>query len=101
MQGQRVGTPNWLTVFPVEEETKAWNPHKAVFVDVGGGFGHQCAALQAMYPDLPGQIVLQDLPQTLSMAMPLPKIDMMQHDFFQPQPIKGQTGGVLCLFRSS
>lgn len=89
MGAQRVGMPTWLDVYPVKDETSTWAPQKPVFVDVGGGFGHQCAALQAQYPDLRGQIILQDLPQALAHAMPLPNVKIMEHDFFQPQPVKG------------
>ena len=81
--------PTWLNVYPIADGTRQWDPQNAVFVDVGGGFGHQCHALQAAYPDLPGQIILQDLPQAIAHALPLPGVKIMTHDFFQPQPIKG------------
>ena len=89
MGAQRVGMPTWLDVYPLKSETATWNPQKPVFVDVGGGFGHQCAGLLEQYTDLKGQVVLQDLPQTLAHAMPLPNVQVMEHDFFQPQPVKG------------
>lgn len=89
MQAQREGMPTWLTVYPVEEETKDWDTGKAVFVDVGGGFGHQCAAFGNKYPDIRGQIILQDVPQAIANAIQVPGMGMMEHDFFQPQPIKG------------
>ncbi|KAL8832108.1 MAG: hypothetical protein Q9191_000465 [Dirinaria sp. TL-2023a] len=89
MQGQREGMPTWLTVYPVQEETKGWDAGKAVFVDVGGGFGHQCAAFRNKYPDLRGQIILQDVPQAIANAMHVPGVELMEHDFFQPQPVKG------------
>lgn len=94
MTAQRVGMPTWLDVYPVKDETSTWDPQKPVLVDVGGGFGHQCAALQAQYPDLKGEIVLQDLPQTLAHAMPLPNVKVMEHDFFKPQPVKGSSQAV-------
>lgn len=89
MGAQRAGMPTWLDVYPLKDETSTWDPQKPVLVDVGGGFGHQCAALQARYPDLKGRIILQDLPQALAHAMPLPNVKVMEHDFFQPQPAKG------------
>jgi len=89
MAAQRAGMPTWLDVYPVKDETSSWDPQKPVLVDIGGGIGHQCAALQAQYPDLKGDIVLQDLPQTLAHAMALPNVKVVEHDFFQPQPVKG------------
>ena len=90
MTTQRQGLPTWLSVYPVSEETKGWSPEKPVFVDVGGGFGHQCAALRAHYPELPGRIILQDLPHATEHAIAMENVEVMVHDFFQPQPIKGK-----------
>ena len=89
MAAQRQGTSTWLNVYPIADGARQWDSQNAVFVDVGGGFGHQCAALQAAYPNLPGQIILQDLPQATAHALPLPGVKIMTHDFFQPQPIEG------------
>ncbi|CAG8950962.1 hypothetical protein HYFRA_00006359 [Hymenoscyphus fraxineus] len=79
----------WLTVYPVQEETKDWDPSKAVFVDVGGGIGHQCAQFKEKYPDVPGLVILQDMPHSIAVALNTPKVENMVHDFFEPQPIKG------------
>lgn len=89
MANQREGLPTWLSVYPIEEETKGWNPENPVFVDVGGGIGHQCLALITKYPQLPGRVVLQDLPAALEQALPMQNVEALGHDFFQPQPIKG------------
>lgn len=86
---QREGLPSWLSVYPVDEETKGWNPENPVFVDVGGGIGHQCLALKKKYPQLPGRVVLQDLPPALEHALAMQNVEVLVHDFFQPQPIKG------------
>lgn len=86
-----VGTP-WFTVFPFEKEAGDFGG-KHVFVDVGGGFGHQSAALLGAFPRLNGKIILQDLPQTLEHLPPgvvVPEgIEKLPHDFFTEQPIKG------------
>lgn len=85
------GTP-WFSVFPFEKELGDFSgPH--AFVDVGGGFGHQCVALKQAYPQLKDRIVLQDLPQTLEHLPPpfaaqLDGIEKSAHNFFEPQPIK-------------
>lgn len=91
MVGQRGETPGWLSVYPIEEETKDWDPEKPVFVDIGGGFGHQCKDLKTKYPDLPGKVILQDLPHQIDNAVaPAKDVELMVHDFFAPQPVKGK-----------
>lgn len=89
MAVQREGLPTWLSVYPINEETKGWNPENPVFVDVGGGIGHQCLALKTKFPQLPGRVVLQDLPPALEHAIPMQNVEVLVHDFFEPQPIKG------------
>lgn len=89
MQVQREGIPDWLSQYPIEQETKGWRAEDPLFVDVGGGLGHQCAGLRERYPNIPGRVILQDVPQALAQAVPLENVEMMAHDFFQPQPVKG------------
>ncbi|MCJ1423355.1 hypothetical protein MMC29_001238 [Sticta canariensis] len=89
MAVQREGSPSWLSVYPINEETKGWNPENPVFVDVGGGIGQQCLALKTKYPQLPGRVVLQDLSAALEHAIPTQNVEVLVHDFFDPQPIKG------------
>lgn len=91
MMQQREGMPTWLTVYPVGRETKEWDPDRPVFVDVGGGLGHQCVALKAKYPDLRGRVILQDLPHAIEAALSTPGVQNMVHDFFSPQPVKGKS----------
>ncbi|MCJ1261206.1 hypothetical protein MMC22_001070 [Lobaria immixta] len=85
---RRHGMPIWLSVYPIDKETKGWNPENPVFVDVGGGIGHQCLALRNKYPQLPGRVILQDLPRATEKALPMQNVEVLGHDFFQPQPIK-------------
>ncbi|KAI0023438.1 O-methyl transferase B [Xylariomycetidae sp. FL0641] len=81
---------SWLTVYPVREETAGLtDPERPLYVNVGGGIGHQCAQFKNMYPDLPGRIILEDLPGTVAQALPTPGVENLAHDFFQPQPVKG------------
>ncbi|KAJ0116722.1 hypothetical protein J7T55_009872 [Diaporthe amygdali] len=79
----------WYSVFPFEAELGAASPDVPALVDIGGGFGHQCAALAAAFPALRGRLVLQDMPQTLAIAPPLDGVRAMEHDFFKPQPVRG------------
>lgn len=81
------GTP-WFSVFPFQEELSTFEGQH-VLVDVGGGFGHQCAALLAAFPELRGKLVLQELPQTLAQLPPqLDGVDLVAQDFFQAQQVR-------------
>jgi hypothetical protein len=83
---------DWFDVAPFTQEVSPFNPERAHFVDVGGSIGHQCARLKAKYPNLPGRIILQDLPETIKAARPIEGVEFMAHDFFKPQPVKGMFG---------
>ena len=93
MTVQRAGALDWLTVFPIEKEVGTWTaePNKALFVDVGGGFGHQCLAFKAKYPKLRGRVILQDIPQTLEHVQQIEGVEIMVQNFFEPQAIKGES----------
>lgn len=84
---------SWLSVYPVAREVKSWDAKdnsKVIYVNIGGGIGHQCKQFKEKYPDLPGRVILQDLPHSIAKALPTPGVENMEHDFFQPQPIKGE-----------
>lgn len=90
------GRRNWLDVvdFPalVGAPTGAEKEETPVlFVDVGGGIGSQCALLKDRLPDLPGRVVLQDLPIVVQHALPTEGVENMSHDFWNEQPVKGET----------
>lgn len=91
MVSHHEGMPTWLTVYPLKEESLGFDPTKPLFVDVGGGVGHQCLAVQSAFPAQPGpgRIFLQDLGPTIQHALPMENIEKMAYDFFTPQPIKG------------
>ncbi len=78
---------SWLSVYPVREETKGWPADKAVYVNIGGSIGHQCAQFKAVFPDVPGRVILQDLAHSVANALPTPGVENIAHDFWQPQPI--------------
>ena len=92
MVSHHEGMPTWLTVYPLQEESLGFDTTKPLFVDVGGGAGQQCLAVQHAFPKLPepGRIILQDLGPTLQHALPMENIEKIPHDFFTPQPIKGK-----------
>lgn len=89
MVGQRGEMPSWLSKYPIEEETKDWDPKEPVFVDVGGGFGHKCLELRTEKPNVPGRVILQELNHAIENALPMKDVELEVHDFFTPQTVKG------------
>lgn len=87
---------DWLSDFDLfhqEADRIAQSPvhhGEPFFIDVGGGHGHQCIQLREKYPHLRGRLVLQDLPEAVDHLPPLDGIQVMAHDIFQPQTIKGE-----------
>ncbi|RMZ75890.1 hypothetical protein DV738_g5206, partial [Chaetothyriales sp. CBS 135597] len=79
---------NWFDVVPLSELSSG-DPEAPAFVDVGGGFGHQCARLTARFPELRGRVVLQDRAEVIEAGQPIEGVKAMAHDFFTPQVIKG------------
>ncbi|KAI8632432.1 S-adenosyl-L-methionine-dependent methyltransferase [Xylariaceae sp. FL1651] len=83
------GVP-WFNVFPFEKEFAGFSGPVA-FVDVGGGFGHQCHTLASRFPEmLKGKIILPDLKETTDHVPPqLQGFEKTEHNFFIPQTVKG------------
>lgn len=94
MRARREGQANWLDFFPLEERIVHGFQTKddaALIVDIGGGLGHVIESILDKYPDLKGRCILQDLPETIKrIESPRTGIEPMAHDFFLPQPIKGE-----------
>jgi hypothetical protein len=66
-----------------------------MLVDIGGSIGHDLEDVLLKYPEIPGRLILQDLPMVIENATQLnPRIEKMYHDFNQEQPVNGQL--VLC-----
>ncbi|KAI6378425.1 hypothetical protein MCOR25_002291 [Pyricularia grisea] len=89
---RRQANLTWLTVYPVRQEigqSADLNPERALYVNMGGSIGHQCAQFKEKYPDIPGRVILQDLPEVVAQAMNTPGVENMGHDFFNLQPVKG------------
>lgn len=97
MAGRRKGETSWTDpgFYPVNEnlvEGAQEGPDEVFLVDVGGGKGQNLADLHQKYPNLPGQLILQDRKPVIDEAHRStldPKIVLMEHDFFTEQPIKG------------
>jgi hypothetical protein len=62
-----------------------------LLVDIGGGFGHDLEVFEQKYPELPGRLILQDLPAVIGSfkKSATSEIEVMGYDFFTKQPIKG------------
>ena len=90
MAANRTTSPSWLSKYPLEAEIQGWDPEKPLFIHIGGGIGHQCVDLIAQHPELSGRIVLQDLAPCIGEALKCPGLDVMVHDIYDRQPIKGQ-----------
>jgi hypothetical protein len=81
---------NCLDVMPLDYSmTKG---HEGpVFVDIGGNTGQQAGRLLAKHPDLTGRVVVQDREETIKSSPGVKGVQMMAHDFFSPQPVKGKS----------
>ena len=102
MAVRRKGLATWHETFPMATVLGpgAKRDEDAVLlVDVGGNWGHEIVSFHAAYPDLPGRLVLQDLPamiEKVAVENPPKGVELMQYDFLTPQPVKGT-----CYFVSS
>ncbi|KAK2595098.1 hypothetical protein QQS21_007183 [Conoideocrella luteorostrata] len=79
----------WISVYPVETEANGWPADQPLYVNVGGGVGHQCAQFKEKFPNLGGRIILQDLPHSVAEALPTPGVENMAHNMFESQPVIG------------
>lgn len=92
MANWNVGHKDWCDFYPVLDRLgheASRDPSAVMMVDVGGGLGHQAAALKRKFPKLPGRFIVQDLAQSLPSSPP-DGVEVMEHDFFAKQPIKGR-----------
>lgn len=95
MAAQRQGEESWLKVMQhadlLVEQSQKETQDGVFFVDVGGGMGHQSRALRAWLPaECKERVVLQDLPPVVSRAGNIEGVEVMPHNFFNEQPVKGQ-----------
>ncbi|RDW89970.1 uncharacterized protein DSM5745_01745 [Aspergillus mulundensis] len=81
----------WFDLYPVTEKLATSDPDRVSIVDIGGGVGHTLRAFAKRFPELPGKLVLEDLPQVIDdIKEPLPEnMDTVKHSMFEPQPIHG------------
>lgn len=96
MSAYRAGKPSWLDPgfpYPVQTRLGDGDANDVLFVDVGGGLGHDLRELRAKHPSLPGTLVLQDRAEVIASLGADSNSDScfqaMAHDFFTPQPVVG------------
>jgi len=90
MASRRQGRPMWFDVYPVERLMGLAVPSEdtAFLVDIGGNQGHDLSRFRQKYADLPGKLVLQDLPEVVT-GVSGEDIDVMGYSFTDPQPVNG------------
>ena len=86
----------WFDVYPLGNEIKELQADGAgaggekLFVDVGGGRGHDIERIANCFPSVdPKTLVLQDQADVVKEAHIPDGVQIMPHDFFQEQPVKG------------
>lgn len=66
------------------------DPGTVFLVDIGGSIGHDLVEFHEKHPEVPGRLVLQDLPDVIKGIGELnSRIERMPYDFLTEQPIKG------------
>ncbi|KAJ5875722.1 O-methyl transferase B [Penicillium subrubescens] len=86
---QHADMPHWLDSYPIEQRSQDLAPEQPLFVDIGGGIGHQCIALRERLPAVKNKVILQDLDVVVAQAIKHEGVEAMSYDFWQLQPIKG------------
>lgn len=93
MIGYRSGRQKWDDFYPVNDFLgKGMKADKdaVLLVDVGGGLGHDIDEFHHKHSNLPGRLILQDQPIVINDVKNISEsIELMTHDFFTEQPVKG------------
>lgn len=91
MEEQMANLPHWLDAVDFPKEFGAGlGSNDVAFVDVGGSIGQQCEALKKRYPDLQGRVILQDKPDVVENALPVPGMESMDYNYLEEQPVKSE-----------
>lgn len=97
MAGSLETRKDWFSTFPVDEillnGARKEDPESVLLVDIAGGEGHDIEAFRKSFADVPGKLILQDLPPTIDNIKSLdPAVVRQKYDFFTEQPVKGARG---------
>ena len=97
MTASRKNRPIFADWFPVQKQIlNGYQPAAeekeggVLLVDIGGGRGQDVETFKNRFPTAPGRLILQDLARAIEHATLSPGIEVMLHDFMEPQPIKGE-----------
>lgn len=92
MIGQRLSRVEWYSFVPAGELLfNGYQGGTPLMVDIGGNRGTDLEGFKSQYPNAKGELVVQDLPPVIDDITTLDEsIVRMKHDFFTPQPVKGQ-----------
>lgn len=92
----------WLDWYPMQERLihgSDTTNGSALFVDIGGGYGHDTLAFHDKYPNK-GKLILQDLPDVVAKTRDFPPgVEAMGYDFFTEQPVQGTSSPPMAVFR--
>jgi hypothetical protein len=76
--------------YPVKERLGDAREDEVLVVDIGGGAGHDLLGFRERYPEVKGRLVLEELPYVIDqVGGKLDGVELVEHDFYTPQPIKG------------
>lgn len=94
MGGYHQGRPSWMDpgFYPVQKNLIDGfdKDSGAMLVDIGGSIGHDIQEFYSKHPEVPGRLVLQDLPIVIGQIQKLDeRIERMAYDFYEEQPVKG------------
>jgi hypothetical protein len=79
----------WFDYYPVTENLIVAAATNPLLVDVGGGLGQDLIAFREKFPNLPGKLIVQDLPVVICGIKDLPSgVEAMVHNFFKTQPVR-------------
>ncbi len=93
MRGRKDNNPRWLDYFPVSTQVSDLStaPDAVTLVDIGGNLGHDLKLFQQRCPEIPGRLVLMDLPEVVAgNEDQLEGIEKIPYDFFTPQTVLGK-----------
>lgn len=86
----------WTAICPIDELISEVKPDRPIFVDVGGGKGNDVKLFLSSYSSASsGSTVIQDRAEVLkliddpALVQEGGPVQLMAHDFFSPQPVKG------------
>lgn len=81
----------WFEYFPAVAKLGGKPTERPLLVDIGGGTGADACAFRKAHPDLPGRVIVQELPTVVAdMEKPLPGgVEAMEYDMFKRQPVPG------------